>query len=201
MQNIETAYELKDCTEYLIAAPSEITGSGAPYNTVVPALFIHNDEQMYQTICDNYYTQIDIKGGHLPISVIKTDKLNDLATATKAVLPAVVENLPHDDFGYGHIYYFCLVYRMILLIILFTILFKLNKITFKMKIIFFKIFYYLIHFENILFFLLTILVILINKIIFHTFKVFFINTINLIWKVYIITNLSKHISIFHCSML
>lgn len=109
MQNIETAYELKDCTEYLIAAPSEITGSGAPYNTVVPAFFIHNDEQMYQTICDNYYTQIDIKGGHLPISVIKTDKLNDLATATKAVLPAVVENLPHDDFGYGHIYYFCLV--------------------------------------------------------------------------------------------
>lgn len=106
MQNIETAYELKDCAEYLIAAPSEITGSGAPYNTVVPALFIHDDEQMYQTICDNYYAQIDIKGGHLPISVIKTDKLNDLATATKAVLPAVVDNLPHDDFGDGHIYYF-----------------------------------------------------------------------------------------------
>ena len=109
MQNIETAYELKDVAEYLIASPAEIPGKGAPYNTVVPTLFIHNDKEMYEAICDKYYEQTDTKGGHLPISVIRTDKLNALAVATKAVLPEVVNNLPHNDYGMGHIYYFCLV--------------------------------------------------------------------------------------------
>ena len=109
MQNIETAYELKDVAEYLIASPAEITGSGAPYNTVVPTLFIHDDKEMYEAICDRYYEQTDVKGGHLPISVIRTDKLNALAAATAHVLPAVVDNQPHYDFGLGHIYYFCVV--------------------------------------------------------------------------------------------
>lgn len=109
MQNIETAYELKDVAEYLIGSPAEITGSGAPYNTVVPTLFIHDDKEMYEAICEKYYAQTDIKGGHLPISVIRTEKLNELAAATKAVLPDVVNNLPHDDYGQGHIYYYCLI--------------------------------------------------------------------------------------------
>ena len=109
MQNIETAYELKDAADYLIASPAEIPGMGAPYETIVPALFIHNDQQMYEAICDNYFAQTDIKGGHLPISVIRTDKLDDLAAATAHVLPAVTENLSHYDFGQGHIYYFCVV--------------------------------------------------------------------------------------------
>ena len=106
MQNIETAYELKDEAEYLIGSPAEITGYGAPYNTVVPAFFNHDDVQMYKSICDNYYEQVDIKGGHLPISVIKTSQMNALAQATRAILPAVAAAVPKDDFGLGHIYYF-----------------------------------------------------------------------------------------------
>ena len=109
MQNIETAYELRNAAEYLIGAPSEITGKGAPYNTVVPALFIHDDVQMYKSICDNYYEQIDNRGGHLPISVIKTSQLEALAQATRTVLPTVAANVPKDDFGQGHIYYFGLI--------------------------------------------------------------------------------------------
>ena len=109
MQNIETAYELKDVAEYLIASPAEIPGMGAPYKTIVPALFIHDDKQMYEAICDNYYAQTDTKGGHLPISAVRTDKLADLAAATAHILPAITDNLPHYDFGRGHIYYFCLV--------------------------------------------------------------------------------------------
>lgn len=106
MQSIEVAYELKDQAEYLIASPAEITGYGAPYNTVVPALFNHDDEQMYKSVCDNYHEQIDAMGGHLPISVIKTSQMNTLAAATRQVLPTVAANVPKDDFGQGHIYYF-----------------------------------------------------------------------------------------------
>ena len=109
MQNIETAYELKDAAEYLIGSPAEITGNGAPYNTVVPALFIQDDIQMYKSVCDNYNEQIDAAGGHLPISVIKTSQMNALADATRQVLPIVAGNVPQDDFGKGHIYYFGLV--------------------------------------------------------------------------------------------
>ncbi len=106
MQNIETAYELKDVAEYLIGSPAEITGYGAPYNTVVPALFIHDDTQMYKSVCNNYHDQVDAMGGHLPISVIKTSQINALAQATRQVLPTVAAAVPKDDFGQGHIYYF-----------------------------------------------------------------------------------------------
>ena len=111
MQNIETAYELKDAAEYLIGSPAEIPGIGAPYTTLVPAFFIHNDEQMYKSICDRYYEQTDREGRHLPISVIKTSQLDALAQATRKVLPTVAANVPKDDFGAGHIYYFGLVSR------------------------------------------------------------------------------------------
>ena len=106
MQNVETAYELRDHAEYLIASPAEITGYGAPYNTVVPALFIQDDVQMYKSVCDNYNEQVDAMGGHLPISVIKTSQMNALAQATRHVLPTVAANVPQDDFGQGHIFYF-----------------------------------------------------------------------------------------------
>ena len=111
MQSIETAYELRNAAEYLIASPSEITGIGAPYNTVIPAMFIHDDVQMYKSICDNYHEQIDQRGGHLPISVIKTSQLEALAQATRTVLPTVAANVPKDDFGQGHIYYFGIIKR------------------------------------------------------------------------------------------
>lgn len=107
MQNVETAYELRDQADYLIASPAEITGKGAPYNTVVPALFIHDDIEMYKSVCDKYNEQVDAMGGHLPISVIKTNQLNALAQATRQVLPTLVANVPKDDYGEGHIYYFC----------------------------------------------------------------------------------------------
>ena len=109
MQNIETAYELRNTAEYLIGSPAEIPGMGAPYNTIVPALFNHDDIQMYKGVCDYYNEQTDTKGGHLPISVIKTSQLEALAQATRTVLPTVAANVPKDDFGQGHIYYFGIV--------------------------------------------------------------------------------------------
>ena len=106
MQNIETAYELKDAAEYLIGSPAEIPGIGAPYNSIVPALFNHDDIQMYKGVCDYYNEQTDIRNRHLPISTIKTSQLGSLAQATRKILPIVVANVPKDDFGKGHIYYF-----------------------------------------------------------------------------------------------
>lgn len=109
MQNIETAYELRKYADYLIGSPAEITGSGAPYEKVVKDFFLTDDEQLYKGICDDYNAQVDLVGGHLPINVIKTDCLEQLANATRKVLPLIATNLPKDDFDKGHIYYYCMI--------------------------------------------------------------------------------------------
>ena len=106
MQSIEVAYELRNAAEYLIASPAEIDGVGAPYSKIVQHFFQTDDERMYTDICNDYHAQVDYVGGHLPISAIKTSQLEALAKATREVLPTVAANVPKDDFGQGHIYYY-----------------------------------------------------------------------------------------------
>lgn len=91
MQNVEVAYELKDVTEYYIASPAGIPGDGAPYETIIPDLFLYDDVQMYTKTCDDYYAKIDNENGHLPISTIKTKDLPSLASATKEILHKIYE--------------------------------------------------------------------------------------------------------------
>lgn len=39
MANIETLYDLRECTDYVIAAPCEIMGQGFPYDRAMPWFF------------------------------------------------------------------------------------------------------------------------------------------------------------------
>lgn len=89
MQNVEVAYELRDVTEYYIASPAGIPGDGAPYETIIPDLFLYDDIQMYTKTCDDYYAKTDSENGHLPISTVKTEYLTDLANATKEILQRI----------------------------------------------------------------------------------------------------------------
>lgn len=91
MQDAEVAYELKDVAEYIIASPAEITGSGAPYGTIIPDLFLRDDKQMYTRTCDDYYNKLDPTGGRLPISVVKTSGMQTLAAATRSVLGGIFD--------------------------------------------------------------------------------------------------------------
>ena len=106
MLNAEVAYELRRHTKYLIGAPSEISGMGASYDVIVPDLFIEDDTEMIHAICDDYYSQIDFVGGHLPIGVLKTDAMDALAEATRDVLPYVADYLRRPDAMRGIIYYY-----------------------------------------------------------------------------------------------
>ncbi len=91
MQNVEVAYELKDVTEYYIASPAGIPGDGAPYETIIPDLFLYDDVLMYTKTCDDYYAKTDHENGHLPISAVKTKELPSLASATKEILHKIYE--------------------------------------------------------------------------------------------------------------
>lgn len=54
MQAAEVAYELRQYVDYMVASPTEIPAPGAPYQTVVPAMF--ESENAAVKIAEAYYT-------------------------------------------------------------------------------------------------------------------------------------------------
>ena len=104
MQCVEVAYELRNCADYLIGSPAEIPGYGAPYDKIVKDFFSQSDA-FYADIVDTYANAYP---DYLPLSAIRLSAMEPLATATKAVLPAVKEHLQQGDEAAtkGIIYYF-----------------------------------------------------------------------------------------------
>ena len=90
MMCLENAYELRHVTDYLIGSPAEIPGVGAPYHTVVPALFERTT--FWKSIVDRYYEQ-RAGGFDEPLSVIKTSEMENLANATKVVLKSIATKI------------------------------------------------------------------------------------------------------------
>ena len=106
MVNVETAYELRDATPYFIGSPAEIPGQGAPYRTLVKDFFKYDDKEMYTSICDDYFAQIDDIGGHTPMAVVKTNQLQALVQATRPLMTQVNKYLKASDSTQGMIYYY-----------------------------------------------------------------------------------------------
>ena len=94
-QCAEVAYELRHAADYIIGAPSEIPGVGAPYNTLVPAMF-SSDAQFYRQMADAYFAQV-IASHEVPLSVVKTSEMENLAQATRTVLKSFAA-----QFGSGY---------------------------------------------------------------------------------------------------
>ena len=105
-QCVESAYELRNATDYIIGSPAEIPGIGAPYDQLGKAFF-SKDEHFYESIVDEYFEQVTGDGSQrTPLSVIKTSKLDTLAFATekalKTFLPLADGTYPKMD---GLLYY------------------------------------------------------------------------------------------------
>lgn len=90
-QSLESLYELRNVADYIIGSPAEIPGPGAPYKTVVPALF--EPDTFYTSIVDRYYEQVFSSIKRVPLSVVKTSALPALAQATKDVLLSMKDTL------------------------------------------------------------------------------------------------------------
>jgi hypothetical protein len=84
----EVVYELRHATDYIIGSPAEIPGKGAPYRTVVPAMFSRNDT-FYREMVDAYYAQI-VDGDRVPLSVVKTSEMDQLAASTRTTLKSIM---------------------------------------------------------------------------------------------------------------
>lgn len=91
-QSVESAYELRRCAHYIIGSAAEIPGEGAPYETVIPALFTQADN-FYKQAVDAYYEQVSY-GYQEPLSVVRTSEMEQLAEATGTALK---ESLTQPD--------------------------------------------------------------------------------------------------------
>ena len=85
---LETMYELRNATDYIIGSPAEIPGEGAPYEEIVPALFEKNT--FCSSIIDIYHRT---QNGKVPLSVVKTSAMDQLASATRYALDMVQEKI------------------------------------------------------------------------------------------------------------
>ena len=116
-QCVESDYELRNVADYIIASAAEIPGEGAPYKTVVPALFSQRTD-FYQLVCDAYFEQVceveklvaQYTKYQEPLSVVKTSAMEPLAQATKQALKQTFEPIDSEGNGYpnvsGLIYYY-----------------------------------------------------------------------------------------------
>ena len=117
----EVGYELRNATEYLIGSPAEIPGFGAPYDKIMPSLF-KNGSDMYRGIIDAYYDYYadyyqknspivsgvgseDLDGFSVPLSVIDSRYIAQLAEATRDVLTTFAPQYPNEPELNGIPYY------------------------------------------------------------------------------------------------
>lgn len=104
---VEVGYELRNCAEYLIGSPAEIPGEGAPYHLMIEKLF-STSPTFYKDICNCYYdyfldayTQPDysdwnLEGYSVPLSVFRLDQMENLADATKQLMQKFMPKYPEQ---------------------------------------------------------------------------------------------------------
>lgn len=107
--SIEISYELRNVAEYVIGSPAEVPDDGAPFDLVIPAMFITSTD-FYKSIIDAYYDfyleeyklkpsryynrrQGDLKGYSVPLVAVKSDELGTLASATAQLLSTISDKL------------------------------------------------------------------------------------------------------------
>lgn len=104
MMNAEVGYELRNATDYLIGSPAEIPGEGAPYQKIIPKLFLENDSDLYRSVIDTYYNYYidgfkddeDLNGYSVPLSVIDTKQMENLARETRDILGTFMPTAPNS---------------------------------------------------------------------------------------------------------
>lgn len=98
MQNIETAYQLRNCARYIVASPAEIPGPGAPYHTLLKPMF--QDSACVEGIVETYYEcyRDDNLYGVL-LSAVDCHQLERVAQICKTYIQPHKEDLINLDYS------------------------------------------------------------------------------------------------------
>ena len=101
-QCVESAYELKDCTDYVFGCPSEVPGYGGAYQVIIPKFF-SDSPTFYENVISTCSEIIGSGDEGVPMSVIKTSEMERFAAATAKIMPDLQQ---YDDFqGKRLVYY------------------------------------------------------------------------------------------------
>lgn len=95
MSNVESAYELRNATKYIIGSPCEIMGAGFPYDLVVPYMLESNGTSYnLDKICREYvdYYKTEATTPSACVAVTETAELEALARAMKSVNGAGIKS-------------------------------------------------------------------------------------------------------------
>ena len=104
-QCVDTAYEMKDCTRYIIGSPSEVPGDGAAYREVLPLAFSESADFYKDVIdkCEEFTIETNYDKSGVPLSCMFTGGVERFAAATARLMPRL---LMYDNFeGKRVIYY------------------------------------------------------------------------------------------------
>lgn len=88
MANVEVAYELRNCCDYLLMSPTEILADGLPYAEITEPLLTLPAGQALRTIGTKYmdfYRALTGAYRSATITLVQTDKLEALAAACKPI--------------------------------------------------------------------------------------------------------------------
>ncbi len=94
MGNVESVYELRNVTKYIIGSPCEVMGYGFPYLNLMQYMLMDGGRSYdLDRICKEYveYYRTSASTPSACVSLTDTSKLEDLATAMKAVNEAGIK--------------------------------------------------------------------------------------------------------------
>jgi hypothetical protein len=99
MGGVETAYALRNYTDYLIASPTEVLSDGFPYSEMVPYM-VGGTRSDYIKMASLYYAHYQALTGYsrsATVGCIKCSELDGLAWQTKALISAHTAALDSFD--------------------------------------------------------------------------------------------------------
>lgn len=98
MGGIETAYEIKDSTDYLVFSPAEVLASGFNYAGMMQYLFKSPaDLRGFASSVYDYYNSQSGLSHSLTISVVKTSELENVASAAENIFSRYGGNIAGMD--------------------------------------------------------------------------------------------------------
>jgi hypothetical protein len=88
MMGVETAYELRYNTEYIVASVTEILAGGFPYDEILEYLFMDAADliSVCQKFMDSYRAFTSLEMQTAALSVVKTENMDDLATTSRQLI-------------------------------------------------------------------------------------------------------------------
>ncbi len=120
MSGVETAYALRQSTDYLIASPTEILADGFPYGDIIPTLFGSTEADYIKTakLFYDHYDRLTDYSRSAAVACVKCSELEGLATETNKLMSAHLTELnnlnagtvqhletyiPHLFYDFGHL--------------------------------------------------------------------------------------------------